>query len=139
MRRLMTRDGLLFFESGALLALVRPALLLIPFRTLLAFVGRASVKPGRQPSAAEIERVRWAVSAASRFVPGGRHCLTRALVAKLLFGRRGRGVDLRIGVAKDKAGLLIAHAWLESGGAPIFGATDEDLRHYSSLPQLNRA
>src|SRR5262245_11844893 len=116
MRRVMTRDGMLFFESFVLLIVLRPSLFVLPFRSMLNLVGRASVQPTRAPSIVEIERMRWAVLTASRYVPGGRHCLTRALVAKLLFGRRGQGVDLRIGVAKDNAGRLIAHAWLESGG-----------------------
>jgi hypothetical protein len=142
MRRLLSRDGVLFLGSAALLTLVRLALLVIPFRASLHFVNWASgsrVARPHPPSAADINQVEWAVVKASRFVPGARHCLTRALVAKILFGKRGRCADLRIGVAKDEVGRLTAHAWLESGGVPVFGLTDGEVGKYSLLPQLDQA
>src|SRR4051812_38904611 len=105
MTRLITRDGLLFLGSAVLLALARLSLVVFPFRTVLSIVHRACTTPTslRGPvSAVDIERVRWAVSRASRGVPGARHCLTQALVAKILLRGKGRPVDLRIGVAKDE-------------------------------------
>jgi Transglutaminase-like superfamily len=140
MRWILTRDGLLAIESAGFLAAVRLALLLLPFRASLYAVNRAtgSLEGARPPSAADIDRVKRAMLRASRVVPGASHCLTRALAAKVLFGRRGRIADLRIGVAKDHAGRLTAHAWLESNGAPIFGLSDAELGEYTLLPQLDR-
>jgi hypothetical protein len=141
MRRLFSFNGLVCAEAACLLALMRVALLLCPFRVVLRCVNRVSAPPAGLPSALDpirMERVRWAVSRADRFVPGGRHCLTRALVAKLLVGGRRGSVDLRIGVARSDAGQLVAHAWLESNGAPVFGATRADVEQYSLLPHLDR-
>ena len=67
------------------------------------------------------------------------HCLTQALVAKILLRAKGSPVDLRIGVAKDEAGALKAHAWLEADCRPIFGGTDTQIREYSLLRQLDQA
>jgi Transglutaminase-like superfamily len=140
MKRLLSRDGLLLVESAVLLALVRLALLLLPFRTSLYVVNLATgrVERAQPPSVLDSEQVKWAVLRAGRVVPGGRHCLTRALAAKVLFSMRGRTADLRIGVAKNHAGHLTAHAWLESDGAPIFGLSDAELGEYTLLPQLDR-
>lgn len=141
MRRLFGGDGLLFLKSAVLLALIRLALAVCSFRMLLQIVNRASATSSclrRTSVPGGIERVQWAVLKASHCVPGTRHCLTRAFVAKMLFGRQGRPADLRIGVARDQAGRLVAHAWLESDGAPIFGVADSELRQYSLFPQFDR-
>ena len=138
MRRLFSADGALFLKAAVLLALVRLALLVGSFRLLLRIANRASAASsglGRTPGTSGIERVRWAVLRASRSVPGTRHCLTQALVAKILLGRQDEPVGLRIGVAKN-SGHIVAHAWLESKGTPIFGATESELRDYSFLPQI---
>jgi hypothetical protein len=141
MRCLSSRDGVLLAECAVVLLLARLALSLCPFRTLLKIVDRAAASPlsvwRRGPR--RIERVRWAVLKASRYVPGTRHCLTQALCAKLLLGSQDRAVHVRIGVAKDEEGRLIAHAWLEAEGMPIFGLTDAEVNRYSALPQLDPA
>jgi hypothetical protein len=141
MRRLFTRDGVLLLETAVLLVLIRLALLVFSFRIMLQVANRAfgTSSGGKTRGPMDIGRTEWAVLRASRFIPGTRHCLTQAFVAKMLFAQQGRAVELRIGVAKDRAGRLVAHAWLESDGAAIFGATDSELRRYSSLPQLDRA
>jgi hypothetical protein len=141
MRRPTASEVLPLIKAAALLALIRIVLLVLPFRVVLQAVDRLSLAAAgaRPPSANEIGLVLWAVTKAGRYVPGARHCLTRALTAKLLLGRKGRASDLRIGVAKDDAGVLIAHAWLESDGAPLFGVTDAEIHRYSLLPQLDRA
>ena len=139
MRRLLSADGIVLAQSAVLLPFVRIALVVFPFRTVLNLVDRAaasSVVRRRVPRPAE--RVLWAVTKASRYVPGAGHCLTQALVAKTLLGNQTRAIDVRIGVAKDEEGRLIAHAWLEADGKPIFGVTDSQLDRYSPLPQLDR-
>jgi hypothetical protein len=83
------------------------------------------------------DRVRAAILRASRYVPGTRHCLTRALVAKLLLARQGHAAHIRIGVTTDADGRLTAHAWLEADGAPIFGVSDAEFRNYRLLPYID--
>ena len=139
MRRLLPADGILLAESAVLLPVVRLALLVCPFGTLLKVVDNVTASAGvLGRKRRTIERVGWAVLKASRYIPGSRHCLTQALVAKTLLGNQGRAIDVRIGVAKDEAGRLIAHAWLEAEGKPIFGVTESQLDRYSRLPQFDR-
>jgi hypothetical protein len=138
MRRLLSADGIVLAESAVLLLLVRLALVVFPFRTVLNFVNRAAASSAvRKRVPRPTERVVWAVVKASGYIPGAGHCLTQALVAKTLLGNQGRAVDVRIGVAKDEGGQLIAHAWLEADGKPIFGVTDSQLDRYSRLPQFD--
>jgi hypothetical protein len=141
-RRLLSADGWLFVKSAILLALTRLSLSVCRFQMILAWLSRLSTTPagGDLPAVSRtINRIEWAVSRASRCVPGTRHCLTQALAAKLLLARRGVLTQLRIGVAKDQAGLLRAHAWLESDGAAIFGVPNSGLEEYCLLPHLDRA
>lgn len=73
-----------------------------------------------------VERISWAVRAASRFIPGASNCLVRALATQTLLGRFGYRSDLRIGVRKAGDGGLAAHAWLECGGAVVIGEFELD-------------
>jgi len=73
-----------------------------------------------------IDRVSWAVRAASRFVPGASNCLVRALATQALLGKYGYQSELRIGVRKEADASLAAHAWLESGGAIVIGEFELD-------------
>jgi hypothetical protein len=139
MRRLLSADGIVLAQSAFLLLFVRIALVVAPFRTVLNLADRAAASSAvRRRVPRQAERVLSAVMKASRYVPGAGHCLTQALVAKTLLGHQDRNVDVRIGVAKDERGRLIAHAWLEADGKPIFGVTDSQLDLYSRLPQLDR-
>jgi Transglutaminase-like superfamily len=79
----------------------------------------------------DIERISWAVRAASRFIPGGSNCLLRALATQALLGRFGIPSNLRIGVRKAGDRGLAAHAWLESAGAVVIG--EFELEHYVPL------
>lgn len=59
--------------------------------------------------------------------PWRKTCLKRAIVLQSLLRRAGRPAELRIGVRRDEAGNLAAHAWLarddriylEPGGDPV--------------------
>ena len=86
-----------------------------------------------------VERVAWAVRAASGVVPGASNCLVRALATQALLGRYGYSSDLRIGARKAAPGALAAHAWLESAGPVIIG--EVELENYVPLtpPGTNRS
>ena len=141
MRRVTSRDVWLLLTAEVLLAITRLALSVFSFQVVLQVLNRLSVvsRDGHLPTADAIERVKWAVGRASRCVPGARHCLTQALAAQFLLARQGRSTQLRIGVAKDEAGQLRAHAWLESDGVAIFGVPHSGLQEYRLLPHLDRA
>ena len=87
--------------------------------------------PRRLVSPPGVERISWAVRAASRFIPGGSNCLLRALATQSMLGRFGYRSELRIGVRKADEGGIAAHAWLESGGAVVIG--EFELEEYVPL------
>ncbi len=53
-------------------------------------------------------------------------CLVKAIAAMKMLERRGIESTLYLGTAKDKAGKMIAHAWLRSGPFFITGAEEKD-------------
>ena len=63
-----------------------------------------------------------AVRAVARRVPGT-HCLARSLALHALLRDAGFDSELRIGVARDGAGIA-AHAWVECTGEPVGDASD---------------
>lgn len=76
-----------------------------------------------------------AVESASRFVPGGANCLTRAVTTRMLMTRYGLDSTLRLGVAKASRGILEAHAWIEYRGAVLIGGRGSD--RFELLPDLD--
>ena len=77
----------------------------------------------QQRLARRIERAAW-------FVPHAT-CLVRVLAGAQLFAAQGRQADVVIGVRR-RAGVLEAHAWLESGGRVVLGDV-QDLTSYHPL------
>src|ERR1700752_3161891 len=137
--RLPTPYQRLLAEAMLLLGAIRLAVYLLPFQTLyhlLAKVARTTTTAQRVDHAA-IDRVPWAVTLASRHLPGSTTCLTQALATQLLLRRRGHSVCLRIGVARSGTGKLQAHAWVESEGKVVIGRLT-DLSRYVPLPSLER-
>jgi Transglutaminase-like superfamily len=123
--RLGWNDRLLLGQAAIMLGATRVTLAIVPFvrlrRVLARLARRSPRRPGVDPS-----RAAWAVSAASRFVPGARHCLTQALVAQLLLARAGTPSELRIGLSRGERGELHGHAWLEAGGRIVIGGEEAD-------------
>ena len=68
------------------------------------------------------ERIVWAVSVASRFVPRA-SCLTQALAAKRLLNAAGISSQVHLACGVDKDGVSGAHAWLECEGNVVLGGT----------------
>ena len=137
--KLNYRDQGLLLLVAFLLVAVRIALYLVPFRLFRKSVLRLLQRQGSrsvegQPAA---RRIIWAIETASRLLPGTRHCLTKALVAKLLLVQAGYPSDLRIGVRRSAKGVLEAHAWLESEGRIIVGNL-HDLDRFQLFTDLNR-
>ena len=92
--QLPKQDRRLLVTSGLLLGAIRLGLWLLPIYTLHRLLTRVVSKPIQpygfdQPAS---EQVAWAVTAASRYVPGGQTCLTQALAAQVLLRRSGQPV-----------------------------------------------
>lgn len=135
--RLPITDQCLLIESAFLLGAVRVALWLLPFQVLRRLLARITRMSSQQRTSNDrsLEQVVWAVGTASHYIPQASTCLTQALVAQVLLGRRGHPAHLRIGIARDAAGQLQAHAWVESGGKIVLGDL-QDLWRYNPLPPL---
>ena len=125
-RRLLVRALLL-------VALVRVGLWLCPYGRVRGWVARAGRPRGKARGAQGAERIAWAVSTASRVVPGA-SCLTQALAASMLLGREGIPHAVRIGILGGRAAgaPLRAHAWVQACGRVVLGET-ADLGEFREL------
>src|SRR3954453_11602233 len=115
--KLPARERLLILEAAILVASVRAALWVIPYRILTKWLR------GRGEPRGEIytcPQIAWAVSAVSRYVPKST-CLTQALAAETLLRKYGHQPSVHIGVAKSDAQSLEAHAWVTVQGRIILG------------------
>ena len=132
---LTSQERWLVLKALVLTGTVRLGLSILPFRYLLRLLERTSqpVSAARCVGAPlSVERTVWAVSAASRFIPGA-SCLTQALTARLLLTRVGYPAKLEIGVAHNKQGKLEAHAWVEVNGQTVIGDL-ADLPRFAKFP-----
>jgi hypothetical protein len=122
-------------KAWLLVASIRLGLWVLPFGVVRRLVSRrVRCAPGpagdgpRSPEAL----VR-AVRRVSRFVPCA-SCLTQALAAEVLLRRAGHTPRLRIGLRRDDAGTLRAHAWVELLGQVVLG--DAEVEGFTPLPTL---
>ncbi|MEE8469670.1 MAG: lasso peptide biosynthesis B2 protein, partial [Planctomycetota bacterium] len=115
LRRFLARpwsEKTLLFCALGWLGAVRSSLALLRFhrtRRWLERGGRGGRGAASDPEP-DLRRVRWAVNAASRLLPGTR-CLAQALAGQVLLARRGVPTSLRIGVERSSEAMS-AHAWL---------------------------
>ena len=126
----------LLVGAATLLAMIALVLRLLPFRTLrriAASLGHPPARPARRPHPSA-DRIAWAITVASRYLPGTRSCLPQALAAELLLRRHEHPATLRLGVARNDGRDFRAHAWVESEGRVVFGATHQP--GYTPLPAL---
>ncbi len=111
-------DRRLLVQAAVLLTVVRLLLALLPMprlQVILARIARMRAMPTHAP-----QRILWAATVASRYVPWANTCLMRALVVHGWFQQCGFPTTLCIGVTKDQ-GRLKAHAWIESEGQVVLG------------------
>jgi hypothetical protein len=97
-----------------------------PFSSILQFFN-SSIPSAPEPLSSQL---RWAVLAASRFIPAST-CLVQALALQILLTRAGHVSDLRLGVASSSTDGVTAHAWLEYEGRVLIGERQET---YAPLP-----
>lgn len=126
-------DQWLLIKTLVLVCCVRLGLWLIPLRVLREVIAKitsnASASARCQPLDLNlVKRMASSVRRVSRYVPAA-SCLTQALSAQVLLGRRGQDSFLRIGVTRSAEGELKAHAWLESNGEIIIGQVKDPLKY----------
>lgn len=112
-------DRLLNLEAAAFLALMRVALLVIPFHHLTKALERMPESPTCAKTT--VVAVRRAIEMAARNVPWNAVCLPQAMAAKAMLARRGCGSALHLGAVKRDGEGLTAHAWLVAGGEVVVG------------------
>jgi hypothetical protein len=76
-----------------------------------------------------------AVERAQRVLPGPYRCLSLAHAAHVLLRRHGFAACVHVGVSRDAAGKVEAHAWVECGGRTVLGQLD-DLERFVPFPAL---
>lgn len=81
-----------------------------------------------------LDQVVWAVSVASRYLPGVT-CLAQAVAAQALLTESGFPSQVEIGVARDDRRRLQAHAWVVCHGQVVLGG--EQPNHYNSIIVLD--
>lgn len=136
-------DRWLLVRSLGVVAVIRLALSVLPFRTLWRLLQQATARYPSTPSSQSdisINRLTWSIQKTSRCVPQAT-CLTQAAAAYLLLSRHGYPAEIRIGVGKSENGKFEAHAWVESEGKVVIGGsgpTGADVTRWTPLPSLER-
>jgi hypothetical protein len=115
---LSVADRLLLIEAFATLVMVRAGLRMVAIGRLRAWTQR--LKAGSRA----VDRMTWAVSTASRSLPGTT-CLGSALALQRLLSAGGHPSELHIGVSRQ-AQSFSAHAWLTCNGRIVIGENEED-------------
>jgi len=108
-------------------AVARLALRAVAFADLPALIDAVAPRVPRVPASrapSTTAGIASAVERASRLLPGTTSCLAKAVAARMLLAQRGLVADILIGVMRGPGGTLDAHAWVESEGRVVLGATD---------------
>ena len=135
--RLSATEQRLLIQAAVLLGGIRIGLRLLPFRTVRSLVAQlaSSSLRSHRINRCSTDRLIWAVTKASRYVPGAT-CMTQALTAEVLLTHHGHPAHLRVGFAKAEEGKLEGHAWLESRGRIVVGG--EEVSRFTRLPGMER-
>ena len=113
-------------------------MIVLPFKTVHRLANRLIPKHERSiaDDSGEIDRVIWAVQAASHYVPRAT-CLPQALATQVMLGRRGYTSQLHIGFMQDDTGRLKGHAWVERQGHILIG--DIGVAQFTLLTSLEQS
>jgi hypothetical protein len=128
MRKKTAISHLLFFtEAWLLLAVARLILIFIPFRKITPVLGKnitaeLPLPPAKSPQQLQ-QNISIAIRRACKCSPWRTACFEQALAAKIMLRNRKTVSIVYFGVRKKKkrTNMLLAHAWLESGGMTVTG------------------
>ncbi|QSF45671.1 lasso peptide biosynthesis B2 protein [Paenibacillus tianjinensis] len=98
--------------------------LLFPFDKTAPQLGAQSQETAEVSKAADAPKIRQitrAIRVGSKVTPWKSTCMVRAVAGLKMLEKRGIDSTLYMGVAKDKQGRMIAHAWLRSGSYYVSG------------------
>ena len=127
-RSLNRSDQRLLLQTWCLVGSVRVWLWLFTWRSLQRFLQHMARKTAdaSRISSRYPERAAWAVKVAARRFPGARTCLVEAMALQFILVRHHFPAELKIGVCRDEADKVRAHAWVECSGRVVIGETDLD-------------
>jgi hypothetical protein len=125
-------------EAMALLPAVHALQSHLPFKRWRALLERAPLASAPRHPRASVDQVAWAVEAARRWLPGEYKCLPGAYAAHLMLRRRGHASEVHVGVGRDAAGKVEAHAWVHCEGRIVIGLV-EDMERFVPFPPLDAA
>lgn len=138
--KLPFKNKILVTISFFLLGIMRLLILIIPFKHLIAVMGKEMREsPFTLPEKSQARGlwVSWAVNITSKYTPWQSKCYVRALTAMLMLKILHIPSTLYLGVSKSQTNSLIAHAWLRSGKEYITGVGEIDqfkcVSYFSSL------
>lgn len=124
------RERLLLLEAVLYLGAARAALLTIPFKYISRSLGQQlpadTVAPRGAPVSTAARQIGWAVKTMGRRTPWDSACLAQSIAGKLMLRKRGLASLLFLGMKKDEAGKLTAHAWLQAGNEILIGAAGHE-------------
>jgi len=126
-RRLTAAERALLLRAGVLLAVIRIALWVLPWRSVIGMLSRCRTGT-RRSAEVEIDRFAWTVRTASRIVPAAT-CLTQSLTLHWLLSCAGHFSRVQIGVAKDWESGFCSHAWVEYRGRALLSTAAETLSY----------
>lgn len=124
-RRTTWRQRLALAEAVILLALASLAIRLLPFRTLMAPLGRPARTDSNAKRRAERSiEARWAVRAAAPLLPWRIVCFQKGVALHLMLRRRGVASILHYGVAQSREEGVRAHVWVSAEGVDLIGGAE---------------
>ena len=127
--RLDLHQQLLLIEAALALAVARLVLAFIPFRRIASKLGAPHAESPAELTIAQAvvaRQIGWAIGALSRHVFWECTCLTRAIAAQFLLKCSRIPCTLYLGLAKNDALELVAHAWVRSGHTVLAGAPNHE-------------
>jgi hypothetical protein len=128
LKRLTPQDFVMLATAWLVVARARLALWLLPWPRLMK---AASPRRSTSMPPPSVERLAWAVRAASRFIPRAT-CLAQALALNQWLHRQGLDSNVQIGVTTGD-GHFAAHAWVEHNGRPLLSSAREIERYARCL------
>ena len=125
-RRRPLAEKLWVVPAFLLLGISRAALLTLPFRWIVPWLGHSLQTAALVPLASTTEtaralRIGHAVGVAARHTPWDSACLAQAITARILLGLNQLPYALFLGVDKRGDEGFAAHAWVCTGRAAVTG------------------
>ena len=126
--KLSRRTRVLFFKAVFISAIVKFALVFLPFRVVLKWLGKINSESDLNINQ-ECEDIRIdikrALALCEKYTFWKTECYTMALTGKLLLRFNNCPSTVYIGFYKNEKGVFEGHAWLKSCNNTVFGESDQ--------------